>query len=170
MGYIRNNENGAVLITGLMILLIMTLVGIAAMNNSSLQEVMSRNQTGRNIAFHSAEAVLREAEDFLDGATLPSFTGTNSSYVSSGLYQEEMDLAAMSWDATDSVAYSGTTSVAVAAPRYIIEELAEVDNESGSDSLVAGTEVATSMVYRVTARGVGLQNTTVVILQTTYLR
>jgi type IV pilus assembly protein PilX len=165
-----NNENGAVLVTGLVILLIMTLVGIAAMNNSSLQEVMSRNQTSRNVAFHAAEAALREGEDYLTSATLPSFLGTNSSPVTNGLYQEEMDLTAMSWDSTDSVAYSGGSSAAVAAPRFIIEELAEVEDDGDSDSLVAGTEVDTSTVYRVTARGVGLQDTTVVMLQTTYLR
>ncbi len=167
-----NNENGAVLITGLLILLVLTLIGISGMNNSTLEEVMSRNQASRNIAFQAAEAALREGEDYLDGATLPDFPGTYQNLVASGLYKETTGidiLDYLNWNTSDSVAYSGTISSAVEAPRYVIEELVVVEGE-GNDSLVAGTEVSERQMYRVTARGVGTRSNAVVVLQSTFLR
>ncbi len=169
MNGLINNEKGAVLITGLLILLVLTLIGIAGMNNSTLEEMMSRNYSSRNIAFQAAEAALREGEDFLTSATLPPFPGTNATHDSSGLYGESVDLSGLTWDVNDSAQYSGTISGVDAPPRFIIEELVLIDDE-GNDSLVEGTEVSERQMYRVTARGVGSLPGTVVILQTTYLR
>ena len=162
-----DNENGAVLITGLMILLILTLIGITAMQSSTLEEVMSRNQVSRNIAFEAAEAALREAEDFLNAASLPAFPGTNATPSATGLYQPEVDIDSLDWDATDSTQYGGTAPAgAVAAPRYIIEDLGIVEMDDPF-SLVPGVVIERNM-YRVSAYGVGATATSVVILQTTF--
>ena len=167
-----DNENGAVLITGLMILLILTLIGITAMQSSTLEEVMSRNQVSRNIAFQAAEAALREAEDFLTATTLPTFPGTNATPSVTGRYQPRVDIDSLDWDVTDSTQYGGTAPVgAVTPPRYIIEDLGEVAiGEDENVSLIGGTEVPDRNMYRVTAYGVGATATSVVVLQTTYAR
>lgn len=55
-------QAGAVLITGLMILLLLTIVGLASMQNTVLQERMAGNFDERNNAFQNAEFALRVAE------------------------------------------------------------------------------------------------------------
>jgi len=168
---IIQNERGAVLITGMMILLVLTLIGITAMQSTSLEEVMSRNQASRNIAFQAAEAALREGENFLTAPVLPDFSGTNVAPSANGLYQPNIDVSALVWDNTDSTAYTGTIPAgAFTAPRYIIEELGIITNDELSGSVVASMEVDARIMYRITGYGVGSQQNVVVILQTTYIR
>ncbi len=162
------NEKGAVLIAGMLILLVLTLIGLTAMQSSTLEEMMSRNYGSRNIAFEAAEAALREGENFLRTQVLPPFSGTSLVPASNGLYQPRIEVTALDWNDTDSVAYSGDQPAGAAAkPRYIIEELGTVNDDG--EPIVPSTEVKNRVMYRVTAHGVGSQNGTVVILQTTYV-
>ncbi|MDX2479353.1 MAG: PilX N-terminal domain-containing pilus assembly protein, partial [Desulfuromusa sp.] len=62
MKQIISNERGAVLITGLMILVILSLLGISTMQTSTLEEKMTNNMSQRQLAFQATEAGLREAE------------------------------------------------------------------------------------------------------------
>ena len=127
MNRILQNQEGAVLITGLMVLLILTLIGITAMQNSTLEEVMSRNMDSRNIAFQAAEAALRAGEGVLDG-TLPTFDGTATTASPNGLYSTKIDISSLAWDSTDSAEYSWTVSSKAADdPRYVIELLSTVE-------------------------------------------
>lgn len=165
------NERGAVLVTGLLLLVIMTLIGITSMQTSTLEEVMSRNLGSRNIAFHTAEMALRDGERVLTAASLPTFPGTSTTATSTGLYMPYVDIDGMAWDATDSAVYSGTApSGAAVPPRYIIENLGPAGSGAAEGSLVAGSEVAENNMYRVTAYGVGSNASSIVILQSTYAR
>jgi type IV pilus assembly protein PilX len=56
------NQSGAALIVGLIFLVILTVLGVAAMQNSTLEERMAGNARDRNVAFQAAEAALRDAE------------------------------------------------------------------------------------------------------------
>lgn len=58
----RHCQSGTVLIIALVFLLLMTLVGVAAMQGTTLQERMAGNHRDRNLAFQAAEAALREGE------------------------------------------------------------------------------------------------------------
>jgi type IV pilus assembly protein PilX len=51
-------EQGAALIVGLLLLLVMTIIGIAAMRGTTLQERMSANNQQQMITFQSAEAAI----------------------------------------------------------------------------------------------------------------
>ncbi|MBK9217169.1 MAG: hypothetical protein IPL70_01255 [Uliginosibacterium sp.] len=57
----RNRQSGAALVVGLVVLVLLTLLGIAAMRTSALEERMAGNLRESNIAFQSAEGALREA-------------------------------------------------------------------------------------------------------------
>jgi type IV pilus assembly protein PilX len=57
-----SSQAGAALVTGLIFLVILTLLGITAMQTSTMEERMSGNARDRNIAFQAAEAALRDAE------------------------------------------------------------------------------------------------------------
>lgn len=57
-------QRGASLIVVLLLLLVVTLLGLASMRSTLLQERMAGNLVARGGAFQVAEAVLREAEGF----------------------------------------------------------------------------------------------------------
>lgn len=58
-------QHGAALIIGLIMLLVLSLLGVAAISNVSLQEKMAGSLMDRNRAFQSAETALRRAEDYI---------------------------------------------------------------------------------------------------------
>ncbi len=160
-------QQGVVLAIGLIMLLLMTLIGVTGMQTTTLQEKMTGNFRDRNLAFQSAEAALRDAEQYLRLTTvLPTFNSSN------GLYQPASSTAdvwtTLDWtDTSASVAYSSTITDVTTQPRYIIEELPAVPDEESS--LEAGV-IQTSAFYRVTSRATGGSDTAVVILQSVYKR
>ncbi len=162
------------MIVGLIMLLLMTIVGLAAIRGSGLQEMMAGNMRDRNLAFQSAEAGLRAGEDILDAATLPAFDGTQV-----GMYEDlnqpgSNPGAVSSWVAADWGGNSVETSMDFAAvadaPRYVIERL-ETLIPAGSDGGAVDFESQLNaeevIYYRVTSRGVGGSVTSEVILQST---
>lgn len=60
-----HKQRGAVLLVGLLILLILTVLGLTSSNVSMMQERMAGNVSETNIAFQSAENILREVEQRL---------------------------------------------------------------------------------------------------------
>lgn len=56
-------QRGVALIVALVLLLIVTVIGLASMRGTSLQERMSANMYDRSLAFQRSEAALRAAEE-----------------------------------------------------------------------------------------------------------
>ena len=54
-----HNQRGAVLIMGLVLLMALTIVGVASMSNNTLQSRMAGNLMDSNLAFNSAETASR---------------------------------------------------------------------------------------------------------------
>lgn len=59
-------QNGAVLIVSLIMLLLLTVIGLAAMEVSSLESKMATAKELKEISFQTAEAILEESMDDLD--------------------------------------------------------------------------------------------------------
>lgn len=162
-------QQGVVLAVGLIMLLLMTIIGVTGMQTTTLQEKMTGNFRDRNLAFQSAEAALRDAEQYLRNTSIiPAFNGSN------GLYQPASDGfdvwldSEIDWaDTSSSVQYSSTISNVSSQPLYIIEELPPVADPTSS--LEAGTTL-TSKFYRVTSYATGGTDSAVVILQSVYKR
>lgn len=57
-----HTQSGMALIVALIILLVMTLIGVTGMRNTTLSERMAGNLRDRNLAFQANEAFLRHAE------------------------------------------------------------------------------------------------------------
>jgi type IV pilus assembly protein PilX len=57
-----NRQAGAVLLVSLVMLLLLTLIGLAGMRLASLEERIAGNQRDREVAFQAAEAALRAGE------------------------------------------------------------------------------------------------------------
>ncbi len=173
-------EHGIVLVMALVFLLLLTLTGLAAVTSSSLEEKMTGNTQDRNIAFQSAESALVAAETYLAGLANPSTD--ISADPANGIYNSTTPPTNPIWDtvawnnsgAPNKVAIypcsppsascattrlaSGTPLAPGAEPRYIIEILGPT---------VAGPPAA-NFAFRVTARGTGSRNSTVVMLQSTF--
>jgi type IV pilus assembly protein PilX len=58
----RKSQSGVVLIIGLILLLLLTLIGVAGMKDTQLQEKMAGTALDRDTAMQAAEAALRQAE------------------------------------------------------------------------------------------------------------
>lgn len=66
-------QRGVVLAVVLILLLVMTLLGLAALRGTLMEERMSANQFDRSLAFQAAEAALREGEALAATKPTPAF-------------------------------------------------------------------------------------------------
>lgn len=167
------NQRGATLLVGLIMLLLMTVIGLAAMRGSGMQELMAGNMRDRNQAFQAAEAGLRAAEEVLNGATLPAFDGTVTGYV------QDMDGSKRTgfWDNygwNSSVLTNMSLDGVDSQPRYVVEEVTSTAYGAGSDGGAIDFESSLKaedvIYYRVTSRGVGGTSNAVAIVQSTFKR
>ena len=66
-GVVKNGagsrQRGVTLVISLIFLLLLTILGVTAMNTSTLQEKMSGNLRDQDLAFQAAESALRGGED-----------------------------------------------------------------------------------------------------------
>lgn len=172
------NQRGAVLVIGLIMVLLITIVGLSAVRSSGLQESMAGNMRDRNLAFQAAESALREAEEILSpmNVTLADFNGNDGLHPDLSLTPEDSVwyFTSDDWASNKVKAIENLPSVAD-QPVYLIEELI-VDVGSGAAAEGSAIDVGGMQTtgdptpYRVSSRGVGATTDTEVILQSTYKR
>lgn len=163
-------ERGVALITGLIFMVVLTLISMAAMRTTLLEEKMAGNARDIDLAFQSAEAALREGEQLLNAPTLPLFAATGAYLTSAGVgarVYETYWMQTHNW-ASDSVAVATVPTGVYTAPSYVIEQMPPSAG-GGGGSLKAGP-IVQSGIFRVTARGVGGNSNTRIYLQETYRR
>lgn len=160
-------QHGAALITGLIFMVVLTLISMAALRGTLLEEKMAGNARDIDLAFQSAETALRAGEAVLNQATLPAFAATGAYLTASGTRGSSVYwIQTHSWS-THSTLVSTVPAGVYEAPRFVIEQMPSVAGAGGS--LKAGP-LAESGVYRVTARGTGGTPNTRIYLQETYRR
>ncbi len=175
----RNRQQGMILLTALVMLLIVTVVGVWTLRGSLLEERMARNVQDNLLAFQAAEAALIEAEAYLDSiVTLGDFSdaGSNGLWTASAAGSAERWVG-VNWDASGNalpyaVAQTGLAGLAE-EPKYIIEVMTEVISESNTlnlDNIGGQAQASDLRVFKITARGVGGTTHTQVMLQSTYGR
>ncbi|MBL4851071.1 MAG: hypothetical protein JKY90_02145 [Gammaproteobacteria bacterium] len=146
-------QKGAVLVVSLLMLLVLTLLGISSMNHSSLEEKMAHATLDRNVALQSAEAALREAENWLESiVATAALTGNNGLY---GLNATAPDYsAAITWDDTTTNHVVATAPEGSNSAQYFIKEIGSISSGGGALNLPNNTsgDVTT---FRITARGAG---------------
>ena len=64
----RHSEQGFVLVTSLVFLVVITLLAVSAINSSTIQERMASNQREKSRAVQAADATLRQGESLLADA------------------------------------------------------------------------------------------------------
>jgi len=167
MANLKTNEQGAVLIVALIMLLVLTIIGVAVMESSVIEEKMAGNFSDRNEAFQAAEFSLRNAENWLANVSEAPIAGT-------GRVKKHDALASPGvsnwWGGRDKawwVTNGQDTLVSITNaednPHYVIEEYDEVCD---GDQII---ESECAFVFRITAVAWGGKNTQV-ILQSLYSR
>ncbi|WP_415897097.1 PilX N-terminal domain-containing pilus assembly protein [Neptuniibacter sp. QD72_48] len=161
-------QRGTTLIITMVFLLVISIIGLAGMDVTGLEERMAGNMRDRNMAFQSAEAALLEGENYLESLViLPAFDDSDGHYALRTDGEKNWDF--IDWSSSSAVrSYTGNGFSELAAPSaYILEDLAAA---SSSDSLEVGVPVDKKRFYRVTSRAVGLTGSSEVMLQTVYKR
>lgn len=185
-------QNGMVLIIALIILLAMTTIGVSSISTTTLEERMAGNFNDRNLALQSAEAALRDGERFILKNRPDASQFNNNCTVQAGLcdYVNNNALTTSYWmDATiwstanrHRIYNTTLDNNLYSQPKYIIEFMGytcgEKTNPADPDCWDEPTNAGDPArpdpfygdpaIYRVTALGYGQQNTTTVMLQSTF--
>lgn len=170
------SQTGVALFISLVLLLVLTIIGVSAVQTTSLEVRMARNDYDSLLAFQAAESALRDAETAIEALlTLDNFDDTGTL----GLWEiADLDEPPR-WETAD---WNGATSVVAASampdvssqPRYIIERAATVQRavgvERGNDYDNTGAAADSIEMFRITARGVGGTDQAVVMLQSVFGR
>jgi type IV pilus assembly protein PilX len=167
----RKNQNGAVLIVSLLILILLTLLGLTAIQAGTVQERIVGNTRNLDLAFQAAEAALREAEDRLDNPSVPLTNGSVTGWYHWSLAPAPAWRAPATWDSAGNIDYTLGSDAGwnvARAPEFAIEELPPMPDTGGS--LDGSAPVSEDVMYRIHARGFGGNENTFVILQATYRR
>ena len=88
----HRGQRGAILVLSLMFLIILTLIGISAMNTTTFEEKMSGSSRDWNVALAAAEAAIRDAEYDITAKTLPGYTGSARSLYRMTGFGDETDV------------------------------------------------------------------------------
>ena len=167
-------QSGIVLITGLIFMVVLTLIVLALMRSATLEERMASNARDRQLALQAAEAVLRDARETLFpasgafGSPIDPFDpGGFTSGCGNGLCSPPAGgtprWKTVSWTdtgATRTFAVPANYSLTGIAspPRYVVEVLGA---EGGQPP-----KICPKILFRVTARGVGRDSATVFVEST----
>ena len=164
-------QTGSALAISLIFLLMLTFVGLSAIQTSTLQERMAGNSRDVNLAFQASEAAVRSAEVFLQSATLPDFNGANGRYqVCEDAESNSVECNPPDWKDLTSTGWVNVPEIdgANQLPQYYIQKYISVYDQD--QNLAADEPPQFVDIYRVVARGFGQSDQSVVAIETTYRR
>jgi type IV pilus assembly protein PilX len=157
----RAGQRGVALVVALILLVVITLVGLAAVRGTIMQQKMAANMYDRQIAFQNAEAAMRAAAASIP--TSPADVARNcqsASVVCLSNPFNDSKLPAGSIKDLDPALYTAS-SLATGKPQYVIENMGNFQDPNSDTGFnqsanshnygVNGGSV-TSIYYRVTAR------------------
>lgn len=162
----KTSQSGASLIVVLILLLVMTLLGLAVLGNILLEERMSANMYDRSLGFQAAESALREGE---------ALAATNPTVPSSGCVGGVCALPVATdpdrWSDPDFTTWQIATSDLGALPApasYIVEYMGEAPSWPGCDRQIPTPALCMAPRFRITARSTAPDRASV-ILQTNFI-
>jgi type IV pilus assembly protein PilX len=124
---LHRKQRGVALITSLILLVVMTLLGLAAIRSVTQEERMAGHSYSRSLGFQSSESALRTVEELVEANKPTKLAGAGCSVVSNVMTCEPpgagtarwLDPAFTSWTAMTAI---GTGTLAV-TPQYFVEYL-----------------------------------------------
>lgn len=143
--HLPSGQRGVTLIVAMIFLAILALLGVTVAQTTQLEERMAGNTRDRDLAFQATEAALKWAS--MQNMTVLSGAST----INTAANDDAVFWNAFAWGgATQLTSAQITVNGLAAYPQLVVERR------------------GTSNRYRVTSRGVGATNSTVVILQAEY--
>jgi type IV pilus assembly protein PilX len=170
-----HKQHGWVLVIGLVVLVMLSIIAIALMRTTLLEEKMAGATRDINLSFEAAETALRDAEAFIESQSDDSlFTTTSAGIYAQGTESDNTEPNAFlaRWSDTNSRILATAPTGVTTAPRYMIKKVGESGDE-GSLNLGGYGETdlsQKSVIYRITARGTGGNNNTQTVLRSHYAR
>jgi type IV pilus assembly protein PilX len=180
MGAPGAGQAGFALVVGLILLLVVTMLGLAAMQVTTQQERMAGNLRDRNIALQAAETALRQGEAALMNRCINTFSGSGAYDVEGNSSAQRLFVegaASVAWTDLNSFSFDDFDAACSAPaenadlfqssdpPRYFVERQPPISGPS----LEVGV-AKTIEVFKVTSRGVGGSDAAVVVLQSSFRR
>lgn len=168
-------QNGVALVVALIFLLILTLLGVAAMSTTALEEKMAGNIKDQNTAFQSVESALTVAENTIGSAISVNLVVATASVTNDGLHKPGTTTPRWSdatspnvWDTgSDYRTLTGFSGVSSPA-KYIIEDLGEIVDTNGELTMPTEYRSKGKQLFRITARGPGGTPYSISMVQSTY--
>jgi type IV pilus assembly protein PilX len=147
-----HRQQGVTLVISIIFLLMLSMIGLWSATNNGLQERMAGNSRSRDLALEAAEAALKYAENSAATWRTSPFDGSAKGLLT---YDATLSNDAVYWrDAnrwTNALQVpAGTVNQVAAQPYYVIEKM---------------PSVGTVEYYRITAKGIGGESSSLVILQ-----
>ena len=163
-------QRGAVLVTSMLLLMVLTIIGVTVMQMSRMQERLAGNSRDVNMAFQAAEGALRNAERFIEvQKTKP--IGCSSAGCQVWLEEAAVGVANADetwWEENGQEFELKTMEGLDEPPKVAVEELGYVRTDGG---VVMGQETPDGRdFYQITARSTGGSGQTEVVLQSTYAK
>ena len=167
---VRANERGAILVTSLLLLLVLTIIGVSVMQMTRMQERMAGNSSDVSIAFQGAESGIRGAETkVLSLGALPKECSVTGSVCDSAYAKDTvgaLNTKDKEFWKENAVKFSAANlSVGLEEdPQFIIESLAFVPY-SAEFADTTGREF-----YQTSGRSTGASGNAVAVVQSTFAR
>jgi type IV pilus assembly protein PilX len=178
-------QQGAVLITSIVLMIVFTLLGVAAMRTNITDISIQGSIKNRSNALQCAEAALRAGEIWLDDLSNAAYAVTSTPSQGANqvwdvnlpdLQNPELKDDSFWRDDTKTWAYGGAlqdnTRPTVGCQndaRYFIESLGAISADSEGLDFSAQAKGRSAM-YRITAYSTGIDGNAAVVLQSTYLQ
>lgn len=163
-------QRGSALIVSMVMLLLLTILGITTMNTVTIEERMAGNMVDYNLAFQSAEAGLRDGEDWIRPLTTePTPCDSAPCDIWEGDILTDLATQPASWWAANGREYgeAGNTEIGRSMdPFYLMEFQSFVKD----DLLVGHTPPTGRAFYRVTASSTGGSETAQSTLQSSFVK
>jgi len=172
------SQHGAALITGLIFLVVLTLISLSAIKATSLEERMAGNARDQDVAFEAAEAGIRDAMTKLNNPQTFVAGCSNGWCLNDPVTPVWTSITTNNqWTSTKTKAYTGTPLTFDGAtqlpvqPHYIIELMPTTVPPFGSSAstgkgLTSGAQLTP---YRITSRGWGITGQTQATVQATVI-
>jgi type IV pilus assembly protein PilX len=156
----------------------LTIIGVSGIRSTAMEEKMAGNMRDKALAFQAAEAALRRGQQFfIPLVGTGAFDGTGGQYGSGDNSPDYW--ADATWSSSNSFGYTDSiTNVAsvtpipgvATQPRFIAHYIGDISQSSKSLNMGGyGKQVIGDVSdFRITARGTGGTDDSVVILQAYY--
>lgn len=174
-------QRGVALVVALILLVVITLIGLAAVGGTILQQKMASNQYDREVAFQTTEAAMRAAQQQVSANHNAAFirdcsASSGNACLGNPFTDPNLPIGALQTVVTGTAAGQFTvSSVASGQPQFVVEKMG-LRSGCGSSSITQtginpgpnGTQLKMSQYFRITARSgdpAQIHDRSIVILQ-----